>query len=114
MKTQKITYIYCIIASLLLLEIGSVTARTGGAELIKGPYLQFTRDPSEGTITICWETKQESMGYVLYPGKRGRLRKAGDLTKSKRHEVLLPGLKPGITYNYQIVGDVSALSLIHI
>lgn len=81
-------------------------AQNGKAPL-KGPYLQYKKDPSARSITIAWETQGDSTGYVQFAGRGQRARKVSDKKRARHHEVSLTNLKPGVRYTYRLGGDVS-------
>jgi predicted phosphodiesterase len=100
-----------------------------GATLVRGPYLQR---PSDTSIVVLWKTSDPDRGSVAYrpdslagqprrrvltgaglseesPGLRSWTI-AGETGPQESHRVVLPDLAPGIVYEYEILGDGSALS----
>lgn len=73
----------------------------------KGPYLQYAKNPSEGEITVVWETAEETKGWVKYKAGEAEAKKVESKAKGKRHEVVLAGLIPGTAYTYTLGGGAS-------
>ena len=94
------------ISLLTALVVGGFASALAAAPL-KGPYLQYAQDPSKRSITVVWETKEPSAGLVEYAARGQSRRRATDGKKARRHEVAIPGLKPGATYVYRLVGEAA-------
>ena len=86
---MRISPIHVVIVACL--TCGPASAQKGKAP-VKGPYLQYTKDPSARSITIKWETEGNSIGQVQFSGKGQRKRLAGGKKPAKQHEVALDNL----------------------
>lgn len=89
------------------LAAGVFASARAAAPPLKGPYLQYAQPPSRRAITIAWETKDPSVGFVEYVTRGQSRRRATDKKRDRRHEVTISGLKPGAVYVYGLGGDVS-------
>ena len=77
------------------------------------PTGKFTTPPSlDGTPTVetkpssvnlSWRTDREASSYVRITQGNTFVSEQGHSTFKKSHEVTVTGLKPGITYNYQLI-----------
>lgn len=116
---------------ILLVALGMSTSRfsSEAASLVRGPYLQR---PSDTVVEVLWTTSSPNLGSVAYrpDALAGQPRKevlagggfseegraprswtiAGGAVPQESHRVVLPDLAPGIVYEYEILGDGSALS----
>jgi hypothetical protein len=70
-----------------------------GAEIAVGPILQF---PEDGTMTIMWETNEESAGDVVYREWDGERSTISPVCSGTHHRVRLDRLTPGKKYEYHI------------
>lgn len=90
--------------------------------ITKGPYLHA---PSEGTVTINWETADPSTSRISFGPEGGTEQEvtgityqqlpstedpllAGLVPDSYQHEVVLNGLQPGVTYSYRVLSAIGA------
>jgi len=81
-------------------------------------HLSWTEDPST-TMTITWQTKSDSKGFIEYGMKETELSSGTDTPSSLKtdygiiHEVTAAGLHPGTKYYYRCGSNDGGWSEIH-
>ena len=88
----------------LAAAVSMLAAWALAAEAVKGPCVAFPSGTTSGSAVIWWEAQAAGEGWVKYDAGGGqKLAKCG--MPGPRHEVTIPGLKPGSTVRYEIGGS---------
>jgi acid phosphatase type 7 len=68
-------------------------------EIVIGPYLQL---PTKDSVLIKWHTEDLSPSIIEYTNDHENFYTYEDSVLKKKHEILLPNLKPSTEYEYSI------------
>lgn len=83
------------------------SARAGGPEFTKGPYIQALGPRS---VVVKWEASEASPGVIVVRGPSGAPREIKTSEKTEFHAVDVAGLEPKTPYTYEVkVGDAKGV-----